>query len=297
MVRVELYQAGPGELTGFRAVGHAGYAPPGEDIVCAGVSALTQACVLGLKDHLHLPVVLKAEHGLLECRLPREIPEEAKAPARAILETMVLALREIEKEHGRYFALISLDAPRSSRSRRSSRRGRKGEAKQEAAEGAPAQAAAAPAQADAAPAQGQAVQPQAEPAPVQGAEPAAAAEQPAPAAPQPRASRRRRSRRRKARGQAAAQQAAAQATAAQAAPAPQAPEGAAGPAEAAPEPAVGPAEDTVETPGVEEPQPEQQVAVAQDPAEKQRRAAILSVLRRRRLRSFRPGRLGRRWRP
>lgn len=259
MVRVELYQAGPGELTGFRAVGHAGYAPPGEDIVCAGVSALTQACVLGLKDHLQLPVILKAEHGLLECRLPREIPAEAKAPAQAILETMVLALREIEKEHGRYFALISLDAPRGSRNRRGGRRGRRSEARQGRPDGAPAQA---------------------EPAPAQAMDPSTAEEQPQEAASQGRTSRRRRgSRRRKA--EPAAANRAARAPEAPAAP----PEGGAEAQAEEPAPPV-PAE----------PEPEQQVAVAQDPAEKQKRA-IINPFRRKRLRSFKPGRLGRRWRP
>ena len=37
-----------GRLSGFTVVGHTGYAPEGEDIVCAGVSALSQTAVNAL---------------------------------------------------------------------------------------------------------------------------------------------------------------------------------------------------------------------------------------------------------
>ncbi len=42
----------PGLLVGFRIRGHAGFAEYGQDIVCAGASAIAQAAVLGLKDTL-----------------------------------------------------------------------------------------------------------------------------------------------------------------------------------------------------------------------------------------------------
>jgi len=268
MVRVELYQSGPGELTGFRAVGHAGYAPPGEDIVCAGVSAVTQACVLGLRDHLQLPVSLKAEDGLLECRLPREIPEEKRVPARAILETMVLALREIENGHGRYFALISLDAPRTSRSRaRGGRRGRRPE------KGAPQEAPAAGTPGEG---RGQEAQVATEPAPQ--AEPSSK-----------RGERRRKGshRRRPERADRNGAPAVTEYASEEAAPEAQDP--------ALP---VGAPPDRPEPAGVApEPEPEGQVAVAQEPAAESEKRSVLNPFRRRRLRSFKPGRLGRRWRP
>ena len=45
-----------GALTGYRAVGHTGYAEAGQDIVCAAVSALTQSTLNGLKNVLEAPV-------------------------------------------------------------------------------------------------------------------------------------------------------------------------------------------------------------------------------------------------
>ena len=44
MIRVTFLQK-DGLLAGFECRGHAGYAPAGEDIVCAAVSVLTTTCV------------------------------------------------------------------------------------------------------------------------------------------------------------------------------------------------------------------------------------------------------------
>ncbi|BAS28608.1 ribosomal-processing cysteine protease Prp [Limnochorda pilosa] len=273
MVRVELYQAGPGELTGFRAVGHAGYAPAGEDIVCAGVSAVTQACVLGLKEHLALPISLKAEDGLLECRLPKEIPEEKRAPARAILETMVLALREIEKGHGRYFALISLDAPRSShnRNRGRERADRRGGRPQEGRRQASQAVASRPDRSQGA-------------LPTEGRPAPEAAERRADGGRSHRGGHRRRREERGERNGAPAAVGQAEAKPVEAAPVEEAPE-------------VAPRRTEERKPPVER-EPDSQVAVAQEPAaEAGDKPSILNPFRRKRLRSFRPGRLGRRWRP
>ena len=51
-------------MLGFSAKGHAGYADAGEDIVCAAISALTQATEYGLTEVIHAPV----EHRLNEKR-------------------------------------------------------------------------------------------------------------------------------------------------------------------------------------------------------------------------------------
>lgn len=49
MVDVTLHYHGK-ILTGIEARGHSGYADKGNDIVCAAVSALMQALILGLSD-------------------------------------------------------------------------------------------------------------------------------------------------------------------------------------------------------------------------------------------------------
>lgn len=66
-------------------------ADSGYDIVCAGVSALTQTALLGLGNHLHRALDYRISSGDLHTRLI-EAPDEQ---TNAILETMLLGLREI----------------------------------------------------------------------------------------------------------------------------------------------------------------------------------------------------------
>lgn len=80
-------------VTGFGVRGHAGLAPRGKDIVCAAVSALTQAAVAGLEDHLGLHPRVHMERGWLECQLA---PGDENDPrGQAILATMVLGLQGV----------------------------------------------------------------------------------------------------------------------------------------------------------------------------------------------------------
>lgn len=91
MIKVEVFRDSQGFLVAFRIAGHAGTAPRGMDIVCAGVSALTQAAVLGLENYLHSQVECVAAEGRLDMKL-LDAPSELTA---AILETMVIGLKEI----------------------------------------------------------------------------------------------------------------------------------------------------------------------------------------------------------
>ncbi len=84
-----------GGIAGFEARGHAGYAERGADIVCAGVSALTQAAVLGLARRLEAPLLVVQREGFLRCTLGPGVGREVRARAQDVLETMLLGLREI----------------------------------------------------------------------------------------------------------------------------------------------------------------------------------------------------------
>jgi len=80
-------------VKGFSVTGHANTAPHGRDIVCAGVSALTQTAILGLGEHLKKKIKYKAESGDLFVDM-EDAPDELTD---AILKTMKLGLIEIEK--------------------------------------------------------------------------------------------------------------------------------------------------------------------------------------------------------
>lgn len=109
MLVIEIIRAEDGDILGFRAKGHAGFAERGKDIVCAGASAILHAAALGVARHLGLPARVQADEGYLELRLERpEGPkrqEGAWQQAQAVLEAAVLGIREIEKQYGEHVRL------------------------------------------------------------------------------------------------------------------------------------------------------------------------------------------------
>ncbi len=100
---VAFFRRPDGALTGYRASGHTGYAEAGEDIVCAAVSALTQATLNGLKSVLKAPVMFEIddEAALLEARLTPEATEEQVRQAQLLLQTLLEGLQAIERSYPR----------------------------------------------------------------------------------------------------------------------------------------------------------------------------------------------------
>jgi uncharacterized protein YsxB (DUF464 family) len=103
MIIVEFVKSNQG-WHGFRARGHAGFADPGEDIVCAAVSALTQTAVLGLTEvvGLECQVSVEEKEGSLDCLLPSGLAGQDWQRAQLILEVLHAGLRATEKEYKRY---------------------------------------------------------------------------------------------------------------------------------------------------------------------------------------------------
>ena len=90
-------------INGFFVKGHAGYRPPGEDIVCAAVSMLAQTTLLGLNRYVKQNLVYSIDDsGLLRCQLPDNLPEIQRIQCQAILETMVLGLKNLQKNYSKY---------------------------------------------------------------------------------------------------------------------------------------------------------------------------------------------------
>jgi len=100
---VTFYKRSDGALTGYRAAGHSGYALAGEDIVCAGVSALTQSTLNGLQNVLKAPVRFDIDErtASLEAELTPEATEDQFKGAQLLLETLLQGLQAIERSYPR----------------------------------------------------------------------------------------------------------------------------------------------------------------------------------------------------
>jgi len=92
MIRVNILEKSDGKISGFEVTGHSGTAPRGEDIVCAGVSALVQTSLLGIVEYLHR----EADYDMASGKLKLKLKGEPDNLTEAIMHTMLLGLREIE---------------------------------------------------------------------------------------------------------------------------------------------------------------------------------------------------------
>ncbi len=102
MVKAEIYYE-EGRRKGFVVQGHAGAAEPGQDIVCAAISALTQTVLLGLNTYLTVKPVWELEdNGYLECWLPESLSGADAEKAALLLGTLELGLQCMEESYGQY---------------------------------------------------------------------------------------------------------------------------------------------------------------------------------------------------
>ncbi|NLV16736.1 MAG: ribosomal-processing cysteine protease Prp [Syntrophomonadaceae bacterium] len=93
------------EVRSFRLEGHTGYEDHGKDIVCAGVSAIVQAALVGLLNYLEQRPLYEKESGFLSCSLAQGLNAEDAFKAQIILGTMEMGLREIEYMYQDYIEL------------------------------------------------------------------------------------------------------------------------------------------------------------------------------------------------
>ena len=96
MIKVTIYKTERQEYVGFDMEGHAGYAEAGEDIVCAGVSALTINTLNAIEKFAddRTSLVSDESKGLIDYRLKGNPTREAKL----LLDAMVLGLEEIAED-------------------------------------------------------------------------------------------------------------------------------------------------------------------------------------------------------
>jgi len=102
MINISIYKYKEDNIiTGFTIEGHANYAPIGSDIVCAAVSAITQAIVLGINTIIYNQVSIAQKDGFLCCFLNTE-DEETLKKSQVLLDTMDMSLRNLADQYSEY---------------------------------------------------------------------------------------------------------------------------------------------------------------------------------------------------
>jgi hypothetical protein len=98
VTRAVIFRNREGQYLGFRVYGHTGYAEEGEDIVCAGVSAIVINTVNCLEDLVHEPVSYSCEEESGDISLSFAGPPSEKASF--LIDTMVYGLEWIRGTYG-----------------------------------------------------------------------------------------------------------------------------------------------------------------------------------------------------
>lgn len=85
--------------------GHADFDDYGRDIVCSGVSAISQTIVIGITEVLKADVLVSVDKGDISLSLYKSSKQDIDK-CQILLETMKLGLISMEKGYGDYINVI-----------------------------------------------------------------------------------------------------------------------------------------------------------------------------------------------
>jgi len=106
LIRAEIIRRkAAGDIVGYRVEGHALFADEGNDIVCAGVSAVAVGAVNAAEAVAGVKLLVRMEKGLLHAAVPDQVPDAAREKLETVLEAMTVMLRTIEKSYGSYIRI------------------------------------------------------------------------------------------------------------------------------------------------------------------------------------------------
>lgn len=105
MIIVSILRDRDNGIAGFKVSGHAGYADPGEDIVCAGVSTVTVGTVNAIEELTGTVMDAEMKRGFLNAVLPVDADSGKASQVQLLLSSMVVMLKGIEGSYGKYIQI------------------------------------------------------------------------------------------------------------------------------------------------------------------------------------------------
>ncbi len=101
MTKVSYIRNAGGAIESFRSIGHSFFSP-GDDIVCAAISALTVATINGITEVVGVHIRDKhliIDDGFIQVHIPIIKDKIKEKQVQVLLETMVLALENLEADN------------------------------------------------------------------------------------------------------------------------------------------------------------------------------------------------------
>ncbi|MGG5254906.1 ribosomal-processing cysteine protease Prp [Neobacillus sp. SM06] len=106
MIQITINRTKSGIIHSFTLEGHADFADHGEDIVCAGASAVSFGTVNSVIKLTGVePDIEMGEGGFLHCVIPKGLSEEIQEKVQLLLEGMIVSLQTIEQDYGKHIKI------------------------------------------------------------------------------------------------------------------------------------------------------------------------------------------------
>ncbi|MFN7251667.1 MAG: ribosomal-processing cysteine protease Prp [Anaerobacillus sp.] len=107
MITVEISRNHDDKINSFEMRGHADSGPYGQDIVCAGASAVSFGTVNAIDTlcNVQLEIDLDNDGGFLRCTVPTGLEELTYEKVQLLLEAMVVSLTSIAEQYGKHIKI------------------------------------------------------------------------------------------------------------------------------------------------------------------------------------------------
>ncbi|MGO4888560.1 ribosomal-processing cysteine protease Prp [Anaerobacillus sp. MEB173] len=107
MIKVNVERNQEQQIVSFSMSGHAESGPYGQDLVCAGASAVSFGTVNAIDAicKVQLEIEMKDDGGFLRCVVPTGLVESTNEKVQLLLEGMIVSLQSIAEEYGKHIKI------------------------------------------------------------------------------------------------------------------------------------------------------------------------------------------------
>lgn len=97
-------------LTGFEVKGHSGYAPQGEDIVCAAITSAVRLTECAVNDVLGLEASVKVREkdASITLKLPASLGQTNESTCQTLLAALMVHLLQLSEEHPDHISVLEV---------------------------------------------------------------------------------------------------------------------------------------------------------------------------------------------
>ena len=109
MTTVSFYSEGS-RLTGLEMKGHSGYAPQGEDIVCAALTSAVRLTECAVNDVLGLEAAVKVREkdAFLSLKLPNGLGQTNESTCQTLLAALMVHLVQLAEEYPEHISVLEV---------------------------------------------------------------------------------------------------------------------------------------------------------------------------------------------